>query len=85
MIRISNQTENEVTMPSNCDDLSKLGHTLNGIYLVKGENSPKVDMVFCNFQPPKQQSSFTFGLFLETKRTETGNHKHKYIYFFILV
>jgi len=43
--------------------------------LVKGEKSPKVDVVFCNFQPPKQQSSFRFGL-LGTKTSETGKTKH---------
>lgn len=75
MLRV-NQTEDEISVPSSCHDLSKLGYTLNGIYLVKGENSPKVDIVFCNFQPAKQQSSFTFGLLSETKRTETGKKRH---------
>lgn len=71
----ANQTEDKVIVPSSCNELSTIGHTLNGFFLVKGENSPKVDVVFCNFQPPKQQSAFTFGL-LDKKNTETGKKKH---------
>jgi len=38
--------------PSNCNDLNKIGHTLNGLFLVK-ENSTtnsKISVIFCDFQ-----------------------------------
>ena len=44
--------------PTNCNDLSKMGHTNNGIFLVNLENSNKntnqlkLAAVFCDFQPP---------------------------------
>ena len=42
--------------PSSCKDLNQLGHTLNGIYLVKtnrpaSTNSTITNAVFCYFQP----------------------------------
>ena len=48
-------------------------------YSIKGEKIPKVGVVFCNFQPPKQQSSFTFGL-LDTKNPYTGKKKLLYLF-----
>jgi len=34
-------------MPESCDDLWKIGHTLNGFYDVKGEK--EVRSVYCDF------------------------------------
>jgi len=42
--------------PTSCSDLSKMGHTINGIFLVNkaAENSNKVKLaaLFCDFQSP---------------------------------
>ena len=39
--------------PGNCADLSKLGYTLNGYYLVNGsKNSNIIEVVLCKFQLP---------------------------------
>jgi len=42
--------------PSSCKELSQLGHTLNGIYLVRinstsSNNTKIINAVFCDFQP----------------------------------
>lgn len=42
---------------SNCHELGKLGHTLNGFYLVKGKDesiSRSVEAVLCQFQVPEK-------------------------------
>ena len=39
-----------IGLPSSCDDLNKMGHTLNAIYMVKGSEGSKIKAVFCNFQ-----------------------------------
>ena len=42
---------------SNCDELGKLGFTLNGYYLVKGKGesiSNSVEAVLCQFNLPKE-------------------------------
>ncbi len=36
--------------PATCEDLKKLGHTLNGLYLVR-EDSKIVKFVYCNYNP----------------------------------
>ena len=36
-------------MPSSCQDLQCLGHTINGIYLVKGKDKKKIESIYCNF------------------------------------
>ena len=40
------------SLPKSCSDLSKLGHTLNGIYPVQESdlNSNKIALVFCQFR-----------------------------------
>jgi len=40
------------TAPTSCYHLSNLGHTLNGIYLIKKKDYAEMEAVFCNFQPP---------------------------------
>ena len=57
----------EVGVPSNCNELNTLGHTVNGIYLVKSESSNKkntaiklnsrIEAVYCDFNSPKTNSS----------------------------
>ncbi len=43
--------------PTSCKDLNQLGHTLNGIYLIKTNRSKSatkskiINAVFCDFQP----------------------------------
>jgi len=43
--------------PTNCSDLSSIGYTLNGFYMVKpaGENvdNAKVETIFCAFEQPE--------------------------------
>jgi len=42
---------------SNCNELGKLGFTLNGYYLVKGKDesvSNSVEAVFCRFNLPEE-------------------------------
>lgn len=34
-------------MPTSCEDLWRIGHTLSGLYLIKAEKS--TDTVYCNF------------------------------------
>jgi len=53
-IRKKNVTSNDEKdgPPTSCYHLSNLGHTLNGIYLVKKKDYFKMEAVFCNFQPP---------------------------------
>ncbi len=56
-------------IPSNCNDLNNMGHTLNGIYLVKDaktrvNGNVKSDMlnaVFCNFQQPSSTTESSSG------------------------
>ena len=41
----------------NCEELGKIGYTLNGYYLVKGEdesNTNSVEAVLCQFELPKE-------------------------------
>lgn len=43
-------------MPTNCKDLSDIGHTLSGFHLVKDgklENENKIVSIYCNFQSQK--------------------------------
>ena len=43
-------------MPTNCKDLSDIGHTLSGFHLIKDgklENENKIVAVYCNFQSQK--------------------------------
>ena len=47
---------------TNCNELGKLGYTLNGYYLVKGNGESYIhqgiEVVFCRFQlPPNSKSS----------------------------
>ena len=46
----SSETSNSL-LPKSCSDLSKFGHTLNGIYPVQGSdlNHNKIALVFCQF------------------------------------
>ena len=38
---------------TNCNELGKLGYTLNGYYLVNGkEQFKKIKIVYCQFQQP---------------------------------
>jgi len=42
--------------PTNCSDLGKLGHTLNGYYLVKGSDKStknRITTVYCAFHQAK--------------------------------
>ena len=40
--------QGETAMPSSCEDLWRMGHTLNGLYSVVGP--VKIETVFCDFQ-----------------------------------
>jgi len=42
---------------SNCNELGRLGYTLNGYYLVKGKDEPisnNIEAVLCQFQLPEE-------------------------------
>ena len=44
-------------LPSSCGDLKMIGHTLNGLYSVKGEKM--IESVYCDFtQLPGNESKF---------------------------
>jgi len=36
-------------MPINCEELSLIGHSLNGFYAVKGTEKREIEMVYCDF------------------------------------
>jgi len=41
--------------PTSCEELGKLGYTLNGFYLIKGideSNSTRIKTVYCQFKQP---------------------------------
>ena len=51
-------------LPTSCNDLSRMGHTINGIFLVNkvaehntNSNKLKLAAVFCDFQPPLPTAS----------------------------
>ena len=53
--------------PTNCRDLSHIGHTLNGFYSVQlnplGEqNFGKIGMIYCNFKPESKKSTPSSGI-----------------------
>ncbi len=41
-------------IPTSCDELRKMGHFANGVYLVMDEATNKIDAVFCQFLGAKQ-------------------------------
>lgn len=63
---IQNESK-EIVLPSNCEELNGLGHTVNGIYLLKSESSSKkntsfkqnsrIEAVYCDFNPSYTKSS----------------------------
>ena len=49
--------------PTSCEELQKLGYTLNGYYLIKGKDkldANRIQVVFCQFQqqPGTKSSNF---------------------------
>lgn len=42
------------TPPSSCQELSMLDHYLDGLYLVKNEETNKIESVFCQFLADNQ-------------------------------
>jgi len=49
-------------IPTSCEDLSWIGHTVNGIFLVDkaadiSSSKLKLTAVFCDFQPPSSVSN----------------------------
>ncbi len=73
--------------PTSCSDLSQLGYTLNGFYVVKSNNEStnsseiKLDNVFCAFKQP--ESAFNSSL-VENRiipRRETKPSSGKLLYF----
>jgi len=49
-------------LPSSCQDLEKLHHSLDGLYLVKNQETKKIQTVFCQFEGSK--SKFVFFIFV---------------------
>ncbi|XP_057365354.1 uncharacterized protein LOC130699603 [Daphnia carinata] len=61
-------------MPRSCKDLWRIGHTLNGIYLVRGDK--RVETVFCQFDKRPNEQDFQ-------KRIGYQDIKTKPIYFYV--
>ena len=72
---VNYEEEEFVGPPTSCETLAKLGHTLNGFYLIKGNDRKskgdqinKIQTVFCQFKQRQileekpQQSSINFFL-----------------------
>jgi len=45
----SDDSSTRAVLPSSCRDLSLIGHSLNGLYLVQNLDTKKIETVFCNF------------------------------------
>ncbi len=41
--------QEENNNPTNCNDLKRNGHSVNGLYLVKGTGKNKIETIYCNF------------------------------------
>ena len=73
--------------PTNCSDLSKLGYTLNGFYLIKSplitnESTTNIESVYCTFRQPKTFNaslleSSRVGLLTLSRLNMTENIKNK--------
>lgn len=48
--RTNNNNKIPAQMPSNCQNLLTIGHTLSGFYLVKDGTHNKIATIFCDFQ-----------------------------------
>jgi len=46
----NNNNKNPTQMPSNCQNLLTIGHTLSGFYLVQDRTNNKIATIFCDFQ-----------------------------------
>ncbi len=42
--------------PSNCNELGKIGYTLNGYYLANSANREKIEIILCQFEGPLGES-----------------------------
>ena len=85
---------------TNCSELSKLGYTLNGFYLVKTKVSPtanttdnivtKLDTVYCSFKQPEGTMNRSINLEKrinvvgQLKTMEAGCKSHRGIYFYAI-
>ena len=56
--------EKELSLPSSCSDLSRIGHRLSGFYPVKTGNEA-IGIVFCNFTQKIQQQGRLFTTLIE--------------------
>ncbi len=45
-VQVYNELNNN---PTNCDDLKRNGHSVNGLYSVKGTGKIKTEIIYCNF------------------------------------
>jgi len=72
--------------PTNCSDLSKLGYTLNGFYLIRSpiitnESTTNIETVYCSFRQPKTFNASLLesrvGLLTLSRLNMTGNIKSK--------
>ncbi|XP_059351518.1 uncharacterized protein LOC130694059 isoform X2 [Daphnia carinata] len=66
--------ENTEAMPRSCEDLWRMGHTLNGIYSVRGDK--QVETVFCQFDKRHNEQDFQ-------KRIGYQDIKTRPIYFYV--
>lgn len=45
----SGDSSSKLVIPSSCRELSLIGHSLDGLYLVKNINTNKIETVYCDF------------------------------------
>ena len=72
----NNETEIEANAkrfygpPTSCDDLNKLGYTLNGYYLIKAKeklDASRIQVTYCRFHQPTGVKQGNKCLFLDFK------------------
>ncbi len=106
-ILFKNKKSKNMTIPqpffgpaTNCSELSKLGYTLNGFYLVKPKVSPtanttdnivtKLDAVYCSFKQPEGTMNRSINLEKrinlvgQPKTMGSGCKSHRGIYFYAI-
>ncbi len=48
----SDDSSTRAVVPSSCRELSLIGHSLDGLYLVQNRETKKVETIYCNFGTP---------------------------------
>jgi hypothetical protein len=64
-------------LPTSCEDLSQLGHILNGFYPIKQVNGRKIKMVYCDFNQTSVQEISGFNTENEFVQLKSAMHELK--------